>query len=122
VRLAARVGGGRLVAVNHLPGAPTGETHQVTFAAAGGAPVVRERVAEQVGVQVHADLLAATLEELPHPVCGQRSFALLPQPQHRQGGERVPGAFAQIAVERQGSGRGAGGDQVVEELTHIAGG
>src|SRR6266542_9647 len=104
----AALGGGLGVAVDHLPGLPAGEAHEVAFVAAGGEPGVGEAVPELVGVEAgEPDARAAVGDDLEQARGGHGAGAA--DPQGGQMGERVAGAQAEVAVESQG-GLAAEGD------------
>src|SRR4051812_20248508 len=91
----ARVRSRRRVPLQHRSGLPARETHEVAFVAAGLEPSVRERVSQDVRVQVlDPGLLAASFPHLadaavPHP----------PDPRQPERGEfREPMTFANAKV------------------------
>ena len=76
----ALVGGAASVAVDHRPGAPTGQAHQVAFLAAFGEPLVRERVAKLVWMNLRdAGGDAPLLDDLRDTGAGDLAAGAEPQ-------------------------------------------
>jgi hypothetical protein len=69
----SRIGGRGAVAGKHLPGPPARDAHQVNLGSAGAEPLMREGVAEHVGMEVRdAGLPGASVEQVPQPGDGER--------------------------------------------------
>ena len=90
------VGGTGAVAAEHLPAAPAGQAHQVAFLHPVGQHRVRERMAEQVGVELESGLLPPALTTWATPVSPSRPCL----PSHSHGSPACG-----CSLERAGSGR-----------------